>query len=160
LQLAFSGDVPLGEFELKDGTLLYENRTEAVTERLDSLNVSLRWQSVRQPVSVTGSAVWRGEQVAVSAMATTPFAFLNGEATPLEARFDSARIAVVINGEWSNIEDPQLGGRLTMSTPSLRSFASWMGSPVGPGTTLGQASLEGQGTYRARTLRSRTQSFP
>ena len=152
LQLAFSGDVPLGEFVLEDGTLIYENRAQPATERLDSLNISLDWPSVRQPVSITGSGVWRGEEMAVSATAVTPFSFLNGTATPIEVRLDSARVAARLTGEWSNLDDPHASGRLTMSMPSLRRFASWLGNPVGPGSTLGPASLAGQASYRARTL--------
>lgn len=152
LQLAFAGDVPLGQFVLENGTLIYENRGEAITERLDGLNVNLEWQSVRQPLSIAGSGVWRGEQVAVSARAATPFAFLNGAATPVEGRLDSPQASGTFTGEWYNIEEPQVVGTLAMSTPSLRGFAAWMGHPVGPGTTLRATSLAGQASYRARVL--------
>jgi AsmA protein len=67
LQLAFAGDVPLGEFFLEDGTLIYENRETGAAERLDSLSLALQWPSVRQPLALSGSGIWRGEQVSLSA---------------------------------------------------------------------------------------------
>ncbi|MBA3517443.1 MAG: AsmA family protein, partial [Rhizobiales bacterium] len=63
LQLAFAGDVPLGDFVLEDGTLVYENRQGGVKEQLDSVNLKIDWPSVRQPLAVTGSGIWRGEEV-------------------------------------------------------------------------------------------------
>ena len=67
LQLAFAGDVPLGEFVIEDGTLIYQNRQEGVTERLDSVNLALEWTSVRQPLRLSGIGIWRGEQVTFTA---------------------------------------------------------------------------------------------
>jgi 3-oxoacid CoA-transferase subunit B len=82
LQLAFAGDVPLGEFFLEDGTLIYENRETGAAERLDSLSLALQWPSVRQPLALSGSGIWRGEQVSLSADASAPFGFVRGDATP------------------------------------------------------------------------------
>lgn len=152
LQLAFAGDVPLGEFVLEDGTVIYENRGARVTERIDSVNLSLAWPSVRQPLSVRGSGIWRGEQVVFSANASRPFEFLNGGATPVDAQLDSARIAALFSGRAADVNNPQLAGTLSMSTPSLRQFARWLGNPAGPGSTLGPASLSGSASFQDRTL--------
>jgi AsmA protein len=147
LQLAFAGDVPLGEFVVEDGTILYENRSEGLSERLDSVNLALEWLSVRRPLTISGSGIWRGEEVVLAGAAEAPFEFLNGAATPLEAQLDAAPIAIVFGGEAAGVETPQLAGALTMATPSLRGFAAWLGSPIGAGPTLGPASLSGTATY-------------
>ncbi len=147
LQLAFEGDVPLGDFRLEGGTVLYEDRQTSDSERLDSVNLSVEWPSVRQPVAVDGSGIWRGEQVTVSADANAPFDFLNGGATPVEARIDAAPITMIFSGEAEDYPLPKLNGALKLSTPSLRRFASWLGSPIGPGSTLGQASGFGTAAF-------------
>jgi uncharacterized protein involved in outer membrane biogenesis len=152
LQLAFAGDVPLGDFVVEDGTLVYQNRRDGVIERLDSVNLSVEWPSFRQPLVISGSAIWRGEQVAFSATAEAPFEFIQGETTALEARLDSVPLAMVFNGNADELNTPRLSGELSLVTPSLRGFAAWLGSPIGPGSTLGPASLSGAASYSGGLL--------
>jgi len=152
LQLAFAGDVPLGDFELQDGTVIYEDRGNEEMERLDSVNLSVNWSSVRQPLAVTGSGVWRGEQVSFAGTAETPFTFMNGGASQVEARLDSAPIVMIFDGQAGDYPNPRLNGGLKLTTPSLRRFASWLGSPIAPGSTLGPASLFGTADFQERVL--------
>lgn len=152
LQLAFAGDVPLGEFRLEDGTVLYEDRQDGTAERLDSLNLTVAWPSVRNPVVVDGSAIWRGEQVAFSSRAAQPFEFLGGEASAFEARLDSAPMTMEFAGEATDPNSPQLAGTLTMASPSLRGFVAWLGGDIGPGSTFGEARLSGNAVLREQVL--------
>ena len=147
LQLAFSGDVPLGEFRLEGGTVVYEDRQTGASERLDSVDLSIEWASVRKPIAVDGTGIWRGEQVTFSGGASAPFAYLNGAATPVEARIDAAPLSVTLTGEASDYPRMRLSGALKLSTPSLRRFAGWLGSALGPGSTFGQASLFGTASF-------------
>jgi uncharacterized protein involved in outer membrane biogenesis len=146
LQLAFEGDVPLGDFSLEGGTVLFEDRAAKVSVRLDSVNLSVGWSSVRNPIEVSGSGIWRGEQVTVSASATTPFAFLSSRETPLEARIEAPPISLIFNGKADDYPNIKVDGGLKVSTPSLRRLASWLGSPVGPGSTFGQMTGFGTAT--------------
>ena len=66
LQLAFAGDVPLGAFRVEGGTVLYEDRQTGASERLDSVNLTVEWASVRNPIAINGSGIWRGEEVTFS----------------------------------------------------------------------------------------------
>ncbi len=148
LQLAFAGDVLLGEFLLENGAVIYEDRATGETERLDSVNLSVEWTSVRRPFAIEGSGIWRGEEVAFSAAVETPFDFVNGGATPVEMRVDSAPIDMAFDGIADDYPSSRLAGPLTLSTTSLRRFASWLGNPIGPGSTLGPASLSGAAIFR------------
>ena len=152
LQLAFAGDVPLGEFFLEDGTLVFENRETGATERLDSLSLALEWPTVRRPLAISGSGIWRGEQVQLSAHAQAPFEFVRGDATAVEARLESGPIDMAFTGEAGDPGNPQISGALTLLTPSLRGFAAWLGSPIGPGSTLGSATLSGAAVFREGVL--------
>jgi len=152
LQLAFSGDVPLGEFRLEDGTVVYEDRQTGGGERLDSLQLTVDWPSVRHPITVEGSGIWRGEEVTFSGDASAPFAYLNGSVTPVEARVESPPINVTLSGEARDYPRMHLSGAVRLSSPSLRRFASWLGSSIGPGSTLGQAGLFGTASLRDNVL--------
>lgn len=152
LQLAFAGDVPLGVFELQDGTVEYEDRRTGEEERFDSVDLRIEWTSVRTPLALEGSAIWRGEQVAIAADAGAPFAFLNGSSTPIEARVESAPVSMILTGAAEDYPLPQLTGALKLSTSSLRRLAGWLGSPIGSGNTLGQASLFGTAEFRDGVL--------
>lgn len=152
LQLAFAGDVPLGEFIVEDATILYENRINAVSERLDVVNLELEWPSVRQPLTIAGSGTWRGESVSLTGTAREPFEFMNGAATSVDARFDSASATITFDGDASGVEMVQLSGALSMSTPSLREFVGWLGGDVGPGAGLGPASLAGTANLAGNVL--------
>ena len=148
LQLAFAGDVLLGEFLLENGAVIYEDRATGETERLDSVNLAVNWTSVRRPLSIEGSGIWRGEEVSFSAALDSPFDFANGGATPMEMRIDSAPVSMAFDGVADEYPSSRLAGPLALSTTSLRRLAAWLGSPIGPGSTLGQASLSGAAIFR------------
>ena len=152
LQLAFAGDVPLGIFRLQGGTIVYEDRLAGDGERFDSVDLTLEWTSVRTPLSVSGSGIWRGEQVMFNADAEAPFGFLNGAPTPFEARIESAPISMIFTGEAQDYPLPQMAGAVKLSTTSLRRFANWLGDPIGPGSTLGPASLFGTADFHDGVL--------
>ena len=152
LQLAFEGDVPLGDFRLEGGTILFEDREVGLNDRLDSVNISVEWSSVRQPLEVAGSGIWRGEQVTVTARAAAPFAFLSSRETPFEARIEAPPISLVFDGKADDYPEMRVEGGLKVSTPSLRRFASWLGSPVGPGSTFAQTSGFGTATFSSEGL--------
>jgi AsmA protein len=143
LQLAFAGDVPLGKFSIEGGTLLFEDRSAGTLERLDQAKLDIEWESVRQPLSVAGGGVWRGEPVSFAGSVGAPFEFLNGGSTPIEARFDSARLTMGFAGEALDRDAVRLAGELSLASPSLQALAGWFGSPLADAEALGAARLSG-----------------
>jgi hypothetical protein len=111
LQLAFAGDVPLGEFFLEDGTLIYENRETGATERLDSLSLALQWPSVRQPLPFRGSGIWRGEQVRLSAMRRRRSALSAATPRPWKPASSPAPSTWPLHGEAADPNNPQIPAR-------------------------------------------------
>ena len=143
LQLAFAGDVPLGTFLVEDGTIVYENRGTGRQERFEDVGLELDWESIRKPVAVTGTAVWRGETVALGARAEAPFDFFNDRPTALTATLESRPLSAVFTGEVSELESPRFVGKLDLSVPSTGALAEWFGATAGPGAFLGGATLSG-----------------
>ncbi|WP_161142421.1 AsmA family protein [Propylenella binzhouense] len=144
LQLAFAGDVPLGHFRIEDGTIRYADRQSGATEALEHVGVTVDWPSVRGTLSVSGSAVWRGQKVDLQGSADRPFAFARRRSSPLELKLDAPSLHFRFDGSISDLRRPQIVGDLDLTTPSLRQFAGWLGSAIGPGPNLQQASLSGQ----------------
>jgi uncharacterized protein involved in outer membrane biogenesis len=157
LQLAFAGDVPLGEFLIENGTILYENRRDGISERLEKVTLEADWSTVRRPLTVAGSALWRDEAVTLTGTAGAPFEFLNGASTRVDAAFSSPRISVTVAGELAGVEAAEFAGELAIDTPSLRDFAAWLDSPAGG--LFGAASLSGNAQFSGNTLSVEGASF-
>ena len=150
LQLAFAGDVPLGEFVLEDGTLdLREppgRRDRAPRFGQSDARLDERAAAARR----VGLGIWRGEQVTFTASADAPFDFMNGKPTPLDARLDSAPISVVFTGAAADLEAPRLTGELEpldALAPRLRRLARQPDRPrldARPGQPLRHGALPRQ----------------
>lgn len=143
LQLAFAGDVPLGAFLVENGTILYEDRATGRQETFEDVGLELDWESIRTPIAVTGSAVWKGETITLDARADAPFDFVNDRATPLTATLESRPLSAVFNGQATELEKPRLVGELDLQVPSIGALAAWFGATAGPGEFLGGANLSG-----------------
>ena len=78
LQLAFTGDVPLGAFTVVDGTIDFEDRLTGEREMLDAVNLEIDWRSVSRPFTLSGSATWRGESLSIEVGAGDPVSFIRG----------------------------------------------------------------------------------
>jgi AsmA protein len=152
LQLAFAGDVPLGEFEVEDGTIVYEDRASGQQETLDDVRLELDWQSIRTPIALTGSGLWRGETLGFDARAEAPFDFLNDKPTPFSATLESRPLSAILTGSVAELENPGFTGELDMTVPSIGVLAEWFGATAGPGAYLGEATLSGAATLTSTGL--------
>ncbi len=144
LQLAFTGDVPLGAFTIVDGTIEFEDRLTGRRETLTAANLDIDWRSVSRPLTLTGLATWRDAPLAIEAGARDPVSFIKGRQTPFAARLDSAHLAIDFDGAATGIKDTRLGGRLDLSIPSLRRFVGWIGDPLPDGASLAGLTISGE----------------
>jgi len=144
LQLAFTGDVPLGAFTLVDGRIDLEDRLTGRRERLDAVNLEIDWRSVSRPFALSGSATWRGEPVSIEAGARDPVSFIKGRQTPFTARLDAAPMTIDFDGTASGVKNTRLAGQLDLSSPSLRSFLGWIGNPLVDRVSLASLTISGE----------------
>jgi uncharacterized protein involved in outer membrane biogenesis len=144
LQLAFTGDVPLGAFTLVDGTIDFEDRLTGGREMLDAVNLEIDWRSVSRPFTLSGSATWRDEPVSIEAGARDPVSFIKGRQTPFTARLDAAPMRIDFDGTATGIKNTRFGGQLDLSSPSLRSFLGWIGNPLADGALLAGLAISGE----------------
>ena len=144
LQLAFTGDVPLGAFTLVDGQIGFEDRLTGRRETLDAVNLKIDWRSVSRPFAMSGSATWRGEPVSIEAGARDPVSFIKGRQTPFTARLDAAPLTIDFEGTATGVKNTRLGGRLDLSSPSLRQLVGWIGEPLADGASMASLTISGE----------------
>ncbi len=139
----------LGRFRITDGTLEIVDDVRGIRETLTSADLTLAWPSSSTRAEIGGTAIWRGEEVEVSASLDQPGALAQPGSTsgvvislqgaPLRLQFDGSVSPGAVG------EDPvpwQAAGALTVSTPSLRRAANWLGASVETGSTFGAFRLE------------------
>ena len=152
LQLAFTGDVPLGSFSLVDGQIDYEDRQAKRRERLEAVNLKIDWPSVDHPFALSGSATWRGEPISFQAGMRDPVSFINGRQTPFTARLRAEPMDIDFDGTAAGIKNTRLGGQLELASPSLRRFVGWIGNPLPEAISLARLTLSGEAMVDSKGL--------
>ena len=146
LQLAFSGDVPLGISTSRTapssmrtaGPATRSASIPSTSPRMDERAHAARGGGLRH-LARRGCHRFRQRRGALrlSERLSQRRSTRASTSAPISMTFDRRR--------RDNYPHRALAGALKLSTPSLRRFADWLGSPVGPGSTLGRASLFGTG---------------
>ena len=139
--------VRLGRFEIRGGSITYDNERSGQHEEIDDVDLSFAWPSVDAAAAGNGSFVWRGQPVQFNATVGAPLALIAGEISPLRFAVASTPIRLSFNGTGINIGEMQLNGETTISTPSVRRLMAWLGKPIGRGSTFGAAAISGKLTW-------------
>ena len=143
--------VELGRFRITDGTVHIADEVRGINETISSANLSLTWPTSSTRANISGSVIWRGEVVDVSASLDQPTALAQpGSTSGVVLTVGGALMRLQFDGTVSpgaSNEDSmalwQASGSLIVSTPSLRSTANWLGSSMGSGSTFGAFRLDG-----------------
>jgi AsmA protein len=126
--------VSFSEIRIQDGTLVYDDATNHVSETLGSIDFSLAWPSISRSFAATGQFDWRGERVDGSISASDFIAALSGERSGLKARISSAPLKLAFDGTVANRTSAMMEGMLSLDSPSLRNALQWTGqAPPGSG---------------------------
>lgn len=136
--------VTLGRFVMRDGIVTFENEGTGEHDALNAVNIDFAWPSIAAAASGSGSFVWRGETVEFNASVNQPLTLMGGGASSLRLALASTPARFSFEGTGAHIENLQLAGDMTLTTPSLRRLMEWFGTPMGPGAILGPASLSGK----------------
>jgi AsmA protein len=139
----------LGRFRITDGTLQIVDDVRGLNETVSSANLTLAWANSSTRAAISGSAIWRGEAVEVTASLDQPAALaqpgstsgvvLSIQGAPLRLQFDGT-VSPGSSGE--NALPWQASGSLALASPSMRRAASWLGSDFGAGSTFGAFRLD------------------
>ncbi len=133
--------IKLGNFEIINGTISYQNDRLGQTAELTSVNIELSWPGTAQRASVSGSMVWQGEIVKISASADEPINLLTGGASEILIDVQSSPLNARFEGLADTNLRSQFSGTTEISSPSVRQFLAWAGYDLAPGSTPGELQL-------------------
>lgn len=144
---ALSG-LSLGDVRLENGQISYVDQRSGETVRLDQIAMKLSLPDLDSPLAAEGSAVYRGEKLALTIALANPRAFLAGKGSAAQLGLDSKPIAFGFKGNAAGSTPAKLDGTVELKIPSLRGLAQWAGSPLNaPGTGFGPFALSGKVSY-------------
>ncbi|MBA3448462.1 MAG: AsmA family protein [Pseudaminobacter sp.] len=142
----------LATIEISDGRVVasHSGVDEAV---VTGLSGKLDWPELTQAASLTATGVWRGETVRVEAASRTPLALFAGGAAPVSISLTSALATASFEGEVKSLGNAYADGKTNISAPSLPRLATWLGTDMLPGASVGSASFAGELIADARRIR-------
>lgn len=132
----------LGRLSIVDGFVTYENKQTGASSELSAVNMDIVWRSPREAAHASGTMVWRGETVDVTAALQRPAEFFSGQSSPLTLALRATPVRLSFQGSAFAAGQIALDGNVNLATPSLRQALAWVGRGVGNGSTLGAASID------------------
>ncbi len=137
-------DLALGRLQIASGTVIYDDLANKRHEEIDALDLDLSWTAAESGVSGNGKLQWRGESIEFNGSVANPLALFAGNGSAVRFAVASTPLRVSFNGNALGVDGANLEGDASVSTPSLRKVVAWLGTPLGNGSILGPASIEGK----------------
>ena len=145
-------DTRVGRFKIFDGILSYDDKRSGRHQELGAVALSLVWPSIGQAVSGTGSFSWRGETVEFNVSVSEPLKLIDGDTSPARFAVASKPLRLSFTGTAKGPAAPQLEGATTVTAPSVRRVAEWLGTALGNGSILGAGLIEGRLNWTGQSL--------
>jgi AsmA protein len=146
-------DLAIGAVSVRNGTVRYQDARSASDETIVAVDLDLTGTSLAQVLLAKGGGKWRGDEVAVDARLASPAALFEGRSTRLAAVLKSVRGEARYEGSITLAgSGPQADGALSITAPSARSLADWVGGGLPPMGRLGPVSLNGEVKFAANTV--------
>ncbi len=133
--------VRLGNFEILNGVVNYQNDQTGKTAEITSLNMALSWPTSNVAATANGSAVWQGEIVKFFGNIDKPMRLFAKNSANVTLRISSELLNTRFSGSVEFIHSPQFSGRIEASSPSVRQLLRWIGYDLAPGSTPGELNL-------------------
>jgi len=142
----------LRKVRIRDASITYDNAASERHEEFTSTSLLAQWPSAADPVTGGGSFTWRGERVEFNGTVGSPLAMIEGRASPARFALASTQIRAVFTGNVSRLDAIQFSGNATLSTPSVRRLAAWLGATPPDSSVLGAGRIEGKLDWSGPTL--------
>ena len=149
---AAGGDVKIGRLRVTNGTIVYDDLTGDRREEMAGVDLDIAWPSAISAVGGRGTLQWRGETVEFTALIAAPLELMRGGTSQTRFAIASTPLRASFTGTAAGLDTLQLTGDTSFSTPSLRRTLEWFGTPMGAGSILGAAAINGTATITARAI--------
>ncbi len=152
-QSELSSPIQLGDFNIIDGAIEYENHITGQTEQLTNLNGSLNWADTNAPLSSKGSAVWRGETISHNIYIEQPFELAAGSNSALSVEVVSTPLEFNFVGEANMFADLYMTGTVTAKSPSTARLFEVLQLEAGHLRFLGDIQAKGTISATASSIK-------
>ncbi len=152
-------DLALGQVRINDGTVIYDDHANKRHEELNDVNLDITWATPASAASGSGKLKWRGETIEFNGSAANPLSLFESTGSPVRFAIASTPLRITFNGTALGVDGANLEGDASVSTPSLRKVVAWLGTPLGNGSILGPASIEGRLAWHGSGLSFSKASF-
>jgi len=110
---------------VKEADLEIRDRRTQFDTVLRGINVVAKWPTADTALDLTGSLMWRGEPVELTAATIRPGALAAGQSSPIALQVSAPLGRLALNGHVSWPDLPRFVGRTSLETRSLRDLARW-----------------------------------
>ena len=140
-------EVVLGRFQISGGAVTLD-RPNLPQTTITELELDLHWPSTASPATATGSAMWRGETIELTAALADPLELIAGRESPVRFEVVAQPIRIAFDGNVGRTElDFAFAGETDVTMTSLREAVAWAGTPMASGSTLGGAAFSGEASW-------------
>jgi AsmA protein len=134
----------LASLELRNGSVSYRDERDGKRWEVSGIDMNFAMSGLDRPLSANGAAMWNGQTVNVKLAIGRPGAFVGGKPTTVNLAVSAPAVAFSFSGNGVGAPKRKLVGDLSLSTPSVRGLAKWLGQPLAPGNGFGSASIKGR----------------
>ncbi len=143
----------LGTVKISDGTFTYLDARTGKKEEADKLDATLSLPSIKDKLSLTASATYKGQSLDADITAAKAAALIDGSGTEVGVKLSSSLFKLALDGQAKAAKSFGFTGKIDLSSPSVRNLAAWAGTPLKlSGTGLGPLSLTGKLTVEGASL--------
>lgn len=135
--------LPLGRFEIVDGTTNFEDEISGASHNITNLNGVVNWPTAQTLFQSELKGVWRGEQVALTLNAANMMHLLSGKKTDLDFKLVSAPLEASFDGQADMIADLHLVGDLSINSASFNRLADFLEFSLLDGLFFGEFTASG-----------------
>ena len=142
---AIGVDASFGDVRLENGSARFIDRASGAEHELADINIAIGLDSLAKPLVVDGGFTLDGLATTVDVRLETLKDFLEGRRAPLKAKITSDALTLAFDGAFTESEDVEFAGRLSVESPSLRGLAAIAGAELPPGDGVYERfSLKGE----------------
>lgn len=137
--------ISLGDVSIVNGQASYLDQRSGEKRLLSAINMQLSLPNLAGPFNAKGGANWNGENVALTLTVARPGALQAGGASPIALAIASTPINFDFQGDATGATLGKLNGVTSLSVPSVRGLAKWLGVAFdATGTGFGPLSIKGK----------------
>jgi uncharacterized protein involved in outer membrane biogenesis len=140
----FIRDVRLGELQVSDAALVYDNQITQQTLRMSEASLRATLTSLADPLELSGEFDLNERPVVLTAALNSPSSLIQGAGAHLTAAVKSALLQASLDLETSL--EPHLGanGSIDVEAHSVGQLAEWLDRPLGQMEDPGALRLSGR----------------